>query len=337
MCKELHGLRVCQIQKCCVCTVRGDATFTGTIGACKVQTGKERYCLVSVLWPSMFVYCAAHHFVVTLTACYQVVEAAWSFALSHAKWREDLRMDEMLRDCNFEAAAKSLSRADILGLISPRVVWFDASQLNMSSPAASSGPVLFVQMPKAEDEDAAGEIVEALMQEVAVALEWANARLGVGATQQAQVLVDFSLANDSILRACGALILEHVGKPRVQAMFAQAMGRIQQAAHPPPSRLPLDHYPACFHSIVLLVPRPRSSPPAPQQDELALQQQACRALALIWPVAQGLANTIPMVDTLASALLLDRDTRAITKVIDAPTDMAGILGNIAAQARNAAK
>jgi hypothetical protein len=38
-----------------------------------------------------------------------VVESAWAFAIAHAKWREDMQMDEMLRSCRFEDAAKHMS------------------------------------------------------------------------------------------------------------------------------------------------------------------------------------------------------------------------------------
>ncbi len=234
-------------------------------------------------------------------------------------------MDDLLRNNRFEEAAESLSQEGlgVLGLVSARVAWLDVPdllQLAHPSATAATGPVLWVQMPRSRQVEDVGESVAQLMYEVAVACEWGNARLGVGATQPAQVLVDLSGADDAVLRQTLALVWRHIARPRLHAMGGQLLGQIDGAALPAPSSLPLDHYPACWSHLMLVTPAPSATLPASASaaaegmDQQLLPQQFCRAVAPVWRVTSALANIIPLADTLACAFLLDSDTRARTHV-----------------------
>lgn len=226
-----------------------------------------------------------------------VVEDAWAFAKAHARWRQDLQMDDLLRECRFAEAATLTSMTGVVGLVSPRVAWLNTSAdlphcilpsppVSPDSPVAGSGPVLWVRVPSA-DSDGAMESMRKLMFEVAAAFEWGNAFLGVGVSEQAKVLVEVSQADDPTVRALAGMVLEQIAKPRLKAMASQMLGSPQIASHPPPSVLPLDHYPACFSQIVWLVP------PATNARG-GTSQRLCRALHPAWKVIKTLANLIPL-------------------------------------------
>ena len=153
------------------------------------------------------------------------------------------------------------------------------------------------------------------MYEVAVACEWGNARLGVGATQPAQVLVDLSGADDTVLGETMALVWRHIARPRLGAMGRQLLGQIDRAAHPAPSSLPFDHYPACWSHLMLVAHAPSATPAASGSTAAeGMDQQLCAAVPPVWQLASAIANTIPLADTLACAFLFDPDTRARTHV-----------------------
>ena len=220
-----------------------------------------------------------------------VVKDAWALATAHARWRQDMRMDDLLRECRFAQAAEPLSEIGAVGLVSPRVVWFktaaDLPRHLLPPPRVVPGPVLWVRVPRAEA-DGDVEVTQKLMFEVAAACEWANAFLGVGVSEQASVLVDVSQADDTAVRAFAGVVWEQIATPRFKAMALQMIGSPQVASHPPPSMLPLDHYPALFSQIVFLVPPPTST--AAENTT----QRLCRAMDPAWRFVEKLANVIPL-------------------------------------------
>ena len=239
-------------------------------------------------------------------------------------------MDDVLSNNRFEEAVESLSHEaakslsqeglGVLSIVSARVAWLDAPgllQLAHPSAAAAAGPVLWVHVPRARQGEDVGESVAQLMHDVAVACEWGNARLGVGATQAAQILVDLSGADDAVLRETCALVWRHIARPRLGAMCRQLLGQIHRAAHPAPSSLPFDHYPACWSDLMLVTHAPATTPPSSVSaaaEGISMDQQLCRAVEPVWRVTSALANTIPLADTIACAFLFDSDTRARTHV-----------------------
>ena len=242
-----------------------------------------------------------------------MVEGVWQFALAHAKWRDDVGMDKLVQDSQFEACALHPPVPGVLAVVSPCVAWLNATEMCGLLPAAPSpsGPVLWVAMPSvADDVDGVqpSQTVLALMHHLATACGWANARLGVGVWQQAQVVLDLSESDDSVGAACVSMVVRDIGLPRLYAMANQFVSSTGQAARPRPSRLVLDHYPACFHRIVIIAP-----PHLAKQDR-ADGRGMLRALPAAWRFVSGLAKAIPMADTLASAVLLDTDTRGIMHV-----------------------
>lgn len=243
-------------------------------------------------------------------------------------------MDDMLRQCDFEQAAKLLLRPDALALVSPHVALLQASALQtlgLSSDGACQGPVLWARLA-ADDAyaDVDGrERVLTLMHEVAAACEWANAKLGVGVGQKAQLLLDLSQADDQALGACAFLLWQKVARPRLYAMLWQMLGRIQVASHPPPSPLPLDHYPAAIERILVVVPARAAGAQSKDNMQIGL------TIAPVWRFVESLTRNIPLADSLAGSVLLDSETRSMIQVTPSTTAKAA-LDNLAQQARDGA-
>jgi len=107
------------------------------------------------------------------------------------------------------------------------------------------------------------------------------------------------------------VVWRDIGRPRLLAMGRQLLGQIHEAAHPSPSWLPFDHYPACFRQLMFVVHGPATSGGGSAGGAaVGKDDQLCRAVPHVWRVISALANLIPLADTLASAFLLDADTRA---------------------------
>jgi hypothetical protein len=272
-------------------------------------------------------------FVPAHTYTYMGYNQAWDFAVQHAKWREGMKMDEMLRECDFEQAAQLMSRPDALALVSPHVALLDAAALEtlgLSSDGACQGPVLWARLAADDDDaDAHGhETVRTLMHEVAAACEWANANLGMGVGNKAQVLLDLTQADDELFKSCAFVLWQKITRPRLDAMFWQILGRIQVASHPPLSPLPLDHYPATIERILIVVPARAAGAEAKDNMRIGL------AVAPVWRFVQSLTR-IPLADTLACSVLLDSETRAIMHITTCSTAQGG-LDKLAQQARDGA-
>jgi hypothetical protein len=178
--------------------------------------------------------------------------------------------------------------------------------------------VLWVRMPRAAVAASTADLASSLMFEVALACEWANAHLGVGVSQQAQLLLDMTHADDAVLGACLSLVLEHVAKPRLASMAVQLLNPIEIASHPPPSVLPLDHFPECFHRITVLSPAPAPVRATEQSELDPTTNTWCCSVSSVWRVLSTVADAIPMADTLAAAFVLNSDTRAKISVVPLP-------------------